>query len=131
MGDFTRPDAGGGFPSRTESAAKQTTNATETLVWSRTMSSTQSTWVLDVVLIGTKSGGTDRASFWRRATVYRAGSGALAFQGAVLNPGVDAKSDGTWGDINVTADTNDVQVKVTGKAATTINWRAYVTLAMA
>lgn|SRR5574341_1108574 len=125
-----RPDAalGGVYP--TEDSKIQTTGATETVVWARTMTSTQSTWMLDIAVIGTKSGGTDRASFWRRATVYRAGSGDLAFGGAVLNPGVDYKSDGTWGDVNVTSTGSTVQVKVTGKAATTINWRAYVTLSI-
>jgi hypothetical protein len=69
---------------------------------------------------GVKSSGTDRASYVIEGTVYRTGGGAATLQGAATAT-YTQESNAAW---NATIDTsgNNVRVRVTGVAATTIKW---------
>jgi len=69
-----------------------------------------------------KEGDTNRATYIRRALVYRTSGGAAAMQGSVQDE-LTIESDSDW-DCTIEVDDNDVQLNVTGVAATTINWTA-------
>jgi hypothetical protein len=79
--------------------------------------------VVEFTIVGNQSGGSNRASYKRRATVYRDGSATAALQGSVETIGTDVESDANW-NVAVDVDSNSVRVRVTGVAATNINWGA-------
>ena len=82
--------------------------------------------VFEIVVIGNQSAGAHRASYKRRVTVYRVAAGVATIEGSVETIGTDIESDITW-DLTVDVDgTNTMRVRVTGVAATDINWGASV-----
>lgn len=77
-------------------------------------------WDLRVTVVARDRAGVERATYWRRACVYRAGGSAVQ-QGTTQGLGTDIETTaGLDATIGVTG--NDVQVTVTGLAATTIDW---------
>lgn len=108
-----------------ETTKAQTTSATPLVVWNKTLPQKSALFVR-VAVVGVKSDGTDRACYERAFTVYRTTSTAT-IQGAVVAPVPDSESDASW-DVTCAVSTNDVQVLVTGKSSTTINWRVRVQL---
>lgn len=96
----------------------QTTDATETVIHSKTMPD-PSTWMVEVTCEARKSDGTKREAFNKSVLVYRSGAGAI-IAGNVVNsfsqPGL------TYG-VAFGVSTNDFQVKVTGATSETVDWR--------
>jgi len=100
-----------------------TTNATVTDLVSYTLAD-ESSYSWDVELTGMKSDGTDRALYHDKALVYRDG-GSATQQGATANIITAIESDANWAHtLDVTS--NNARSRVTGFAATTINWRGRV-----
>lgn len=80
---------------------------------------------VDVDVIGRKSDGTDRAGYRITGTLYRNTSGNVILEGQTSYG--SHESSAAW-DVDIAADTTEqaVDVRVTGVAATTINWDAVV-----
>lgn len=96
----------------------QTTDATETVAHTKTMPD-PATWMVDVTCEARKTDGTKREAFKKSVLIYRSG-GAAAIAGSIVNnfsqPGVTYSM--TFG-----VSSNDFQVKVTGAASETVDWR--------
>lgn len=101
--------------------AVQTIDATDTTVWSLTVSDTTAYWFEGTVVARTTSG-TDCVVGRVLAQAHREGAGAVIgdVQLQYLDP-----STSTWV-ITWDVSGNDVRLRVTGAAATTINWAATV-----
>ena len=100
----------------------QTLDATPTILFKRTIEDKSAYWIEGYIL-AQKSDATDRAAYLRRVLVFRNG-GAATIQGAV-SAVETIESDVTW-DATFDVLGNDVRLKVTGKAGTTINWNAVI-----
>lgn len=107
-----------------ENTKIQTTGASATTLWSRTLP-TSSVLHVRAEIVGIKSDGSDRARYVREFTYYRA-SGNATLADTDYAPIPDYESDATWGGPALAVATGTVSLQVTGKAATTINWRARV-----
>jgi len=105
-----------------ENATTQTTSSAVTTLWSQTLSD-ESACLVEAHVVAKKDDASDRAAYVRRALVYRDG-GAAVMQGAVSTTET-IESDAAW-DCTVDVSGNDVRVRVTGKAATTIDWDAHM-----
>jgi len=103
---------------RVDKSSVQTTDDVETTLWSKTLDDNKA-YLLEVRIAARQADGANRAAYIRRVLVYRAG-GDATIQGSVLDE-LTVESDSSW---NATIDTsgNDVRVRVTGAASTTINW---------
>jgi hypothetical protein len=99
-------------------AAVKTTDATVTTLASITLSDGRA-YHITVRVVGRKSDGTDRAFYWRAVLAYRQGGGAT-LQGSVVSLAA-IESDTNW-DCTIDASGNDIRVRVTGVASTTIYW---------
>jgi hypothetical protein len=106
-----------------ESAAVQTTDATVTTLYSKTLAD-DTVYVFDVLVTCRDTAGTERAAYSRRVRAHRESAGV-----AVLGTIEASYTDETDAGMNCTytVSTNDIRVSVTGKAGTTINWAAQVT----
>lgn len=109
-----------------------TTDATPTNLWldggsARLTIPSGKILAVSVSVAGGASGGTNAAHYMRKVMIRNAG-GTTALVGAVQTIGTDVETVAGW-DVTITADnTNDaLDIKVTGAAATTINWVAHVT----
>lgn len=102
----------------------KTTSATVTTILTLTLSSSTA-YLLTIRVVGNQSGGSNRASYVRRATAYRATAGVATLQGSVETLGTDVESNAAW-DVTVDVTGNDLRVRATGVAATNINWTAVV-----
>lgn len=107
---------------RMDKGSAQTTDATETTLWSKTLDDNKA-YLLEVRIAARQTDNTNRAAYIRRALIYRAGGGAT-IQGSVSDE-LTIESDSNW---NATIDVsgNDVRVRVTGAAGTTIDWQCDV-----
>lgn len=101
----------------------QTTDATPTTLGSVTLLD-ENTYLLSCNIIGVKSDGTDRAVYHIEAGFYRTAGGGATIIGSQTTVHT-AESDSTW-DANFVANGNDVEVQVTGAAATTIQWTGHI-----
>lgn len=99
------------FPRVTTSDATVTTIANFTL-------STNTAYRVTARVVAMQ-GATNRAMYTREALVYRAGAGAV-LEGSVSALST-VESNGVW-DCTIDVNSNDVRVRVTGVAATSINW---------
>ncbi len=99
-------------------ATVQTTDATVTTVDSLTLAEGKA-YLIQAEVVA-KQADTNRGSYIRRACVYRASGGSATLQGAVQD-GLTVESDANW-DCTIDVNGNDARVRVTGVAATTINW---------
>lgn len=109
-----------------ETATLTTSDATAATLWSKDIP-TNFVGLVRVMIVGRKSDGSDRASYQRAATVYRASSSA-ALGGSVLTIGTDYESNSAW-DATLDVSSNTLRLRVTGASATTIAWSARVELA--
>jgi hypothetical protein len=106
-----------------EAAEVQTTDATQTTIESITLTDAN-TYQVEARVVGVKSDGTDRASYFIACTVYRTGGGGATIQGqTTLHEG---ESNAAW-DATFTVSGNNLRVSVTGVAATTIEWSCTMT----
>jgi hypothetical protein len=96
----------------------QTTDATVTTVDSVTLAEGKA--YLVEVSVAAKEGDTNRAGYVRRACVYRPAAGSATLQGSVQDA-LTVESEAAW-DCTIDVSGNDARVRVTGEAATTINW---------
>lgn len=104
-------------------AAVQTTDATQTHVFTLALPDTSDTWI-EAEIAGRDTAGVERALYGKIALVYREGGGAT-LQGAVQDIHADVETSAGL-DATITVSANDVRVSVTGLAATTINWVATI-----
>lgn len=109
--------------SQIETAKLTTTDATVSTLWSKEIP-TGFVGRIRVAIVARKSDGTDRASYERVCTVYRASSTA-ALGGSVLVPTTDYESSSGW-DATIDLSTNTLRVRVTGAASTTIYWNGRI-----
>lgn len=98
-----------------------TTDATSTGVVSYSLP-VGATANIVVYISGVQSDGSNRASYVRRATVYRLGSANAALQGAVVDE-YTSESNAAW-DVTVDVTSTNARARVIGVAATTIKWNA-------
>lgn len=98
-------------------ATIQTTDATVTTIDSFTLVAGNA-YVVEVAVVA-KQGDTNRASYVRRACVYRPAAGSATLEGSVQDT-LTVESDASW-DLTIDVNGNDARVRVTG-AAVTINW---------
>lgn len=100
-------------------ASVQTTDATVTTLMSKTLAEGKA-YIIIANIIG-KQADTNRASYVRRACVYRPAAGSATLQGSVQDE-LTVESDASW-DCTIDVSGNDVRVRITGVAATTIDWK--------
>lgn len=100
-------------------SAIQTTDATVTTLDSLTLED-ENTYNISAQIVGVKSDGTDRASYNFIGTYYRTGAGNATIQGSVTTTHTE-ESNSSWSCV-LDTNSNDVRVRVTGVAATTIEW---------
>lgn len=101
-----------------------TTDATSTALATRTL--TEGKTYLVVANVVAKQGDTNRATYVRRACVYRPAAGAATLQGTVQD-GLTVESAAGW-DCAIDVSGNNVRVTVTGAAASTVNWKGHIEL---
>lgn len=107
-----------------------TTNATQTVIWEKTLDD-NSSYSLHIVIAGKRVGGAGRGRFERVASVYRESAGVATLEaGHPLIPTVDVNA-AAWGGVDVVVTGNKVQVKVTGKVSTNIRWNMAVDIVAA
>ena len=100
-----------------------TTDATSTTIIPVTLE-TNSVYGIEFSVVGRQSDGSNRAYYRRSAAVYRNGAGAV-IQGTIDDK-VTKESNTSW-NATIVVSGNDVQLRVVGDAATTINWVAKAT----
>jgi hypothetical protein len=110
-----------------ESTKLTTTDATSTLLWSKTIPKS-SVMKYRITCVGIKSDASDRAVYVREGQAYRSSSGNATVGGSDAAPVPDYESDASWGGPAITANTSTqkLEIAVVGKASTTINWRCRV-----
>ena len=99
-------------------ATTQTTDDTPTTLWSKTLDEGKA-YLVEAKIVG-KNGDSARNAYIRRALVYRPSGGSATMEGSVQDE-LTIESDVDW-DATIDVDGNDVRVRVTGKASTTIDW---------
>ena len=105
-------------------AEKQTTDGTAQTAQYITLPDT-SALAMTARAIGKKSDASERAIYTREGLFYRNG-GSATQQGATTTLGSDIESDATWTGLTMGVSGNLALIQVTGKAATTIDWRITV-----
>lgn len=82
--------------------------------------------LIEAQVVAKETDETNRALYYREGLFYRNTSGNVTQEGATSSL-VTIESDGAW-DLTLNADTTAqaVDIRVTGKASTTINWLAIV-----
>ena len=99
-------------------AKVQTSTVTTTTIDSFTLAEGKA-YLIEAAVVG-KEADTNRAAYVRRACVYRPAAGAATLEGSVQD-GLTVESEAAW-DCTIDVDTNLARVRVTGEAATTIDW---------
>ncbi len=103
----------------------QTTTATVTTIDSFTLSD-NTTYNVEAWITGDVSSGANSAGYIVMATVKRTGGGAATLVGTANQIHV-REDDAAW-DATIDVTGNDCRVRVTGVAATTINWKCRMTV---
>lgn len=116
---------------RSQAAEVSTTDATVTTLTSFAMAD-ESLVAFDVVVTAARQTNVTKGGRWKRSVVYRRTSAGAPTIVGTLESGTDQETDAGW-DVTIDVSSNDVRVRVTGAAATNINWtcelRAQETLA--
>jgi hypothetical protein len=120
-GDLTNTWAGSDAIHAT--AALKTTDANTATLGSVTLTDGRA-YHINVRAVGRKSDGSDRAFYWRAVLAFRQGGGATIQAGTVVSLAT-VESNSNW-DCTIDANGNDVRVRVTGVAGTTIYWVATI-----
>lgn len=102
----------------------QTTNATQTTVWTETLDD-ESSYIIKAYVVGKKNDSTARAVYGKVACVYRDAGGGATIQGSVGDIFSDIESVAGW-DATITVSSNAARVSVTGAASTTVDWKVQV-----
>jgi hypothetical protein len=100
----------------------QTTNATQSTLASYTTSTNDTVYAFTAEVTGIVSGG-DSASYEIKGTFKRV-SGTVTQIGPTLVT-VSNEENVAWGGCTFDISGTDIRVRVTGLAATTINWKAF------
>lgn len=113
----------GGGQSTKAGKTVQTTDATVTDIDTIAVVE-KDVWQVNTEIVATKTDGTDRAVYNLLGFFYRNVAGNVTQQGATVVIG-GIESDATW-NADLVADTvnQTIDVRVTGKAATTVRWKA-------
>jgi hypothetical protein len=111
------------WPDYGQKSEVQTTDGTETAIASVVLLD-NSVYSIEVDVVGLQSDGANRASYRIISTFYRYAGGGAAAQGTATLVHVE-ESDINW-DVALTPNGNNIDVNVTGYAATTINWICYL-----
>ena len=85
---------------------------------------TNTSWTFDILVNAFKTDGSATAGYHIRGIIYRDGTAVPVFAGTPTTT-VIAETDAAW-DCVVEATANRLDIKVTGAAATAINWTARV-----
>jgi len=101
------------------SAEVQTTDATVTTLNSLALED-ENAYHVKVKATAVQSDGSNRASYEKIVTVYRTGAGSATIQGSISIVH-ESESNVSW-DLTLDVSGNNVRVRVTGIAATTIEW---------
>jgi hypothetical protein len=104
-----------------ETAIKQTTTASTVNLWNRTLVEGDA-YLIEAYVVA-KQGDTNRASYIRRALVYRTIGGNATIQGTVDNV-FTRESDTNW-DCTMDVNGGNIRVRITG-TGNTIDWKAGV-----
>jgi hypothetical protein len=107
------------------SSTTTTTDASNTVAHSVAVAQNE-VWAVEATVVGRKTSGADRIMAVVKGLFYRNGANVTQ-QGSTSVP-FEEQSDATWGGVDLIANTSSqsVDVQVTGKAATTINWKVSV-----
>jgi hypothetical protein len=79
-------------------------------------------YMLEVTVAGRRTDAADRASYVRRASVFREATGVATLNGFVTS-GFTRESDSTW-NVSLTVSGNNVLVQVTGAVGKDVNWKS-------
>lgn len=88
-----------------------------------------SAYLIEARIVGYRNDGTPSSAGYLRTGTYRISGGVAAIVGSLLTP-YTAESDPAW-NATLTPSTTNVNVVVTGAAATPISWRAVVKITRA
>lgn len=102
----------------------QTTNATEQTISGITLNDDRVYSFIVRVMARRSDASGSRASWQFQTTAYRESAGAATLQGSVKQEYKSSNQAALDADMDVSG--NDVRVRVTGKAAETYEWKAYV-----
>lgn len=108
-----------GHVERTAAAPLTTTDATVTTLLSATLTDARVYWVR--VWVAGRKDATDHGVWARYAVAYREGGGAT-LEGAVVDHLTRETAGAAAWDVTIDTSGNDIRVRVTGAAATTIKW---------
>lgn len=103
-------------------ATLTTTDATVTTLWSHTLAD-ECTYYVKATIMGQSSDTSQRFAYERTCLAYRDGGGVATIQGQATP--VTIESTGTM-DATFDTSANDLRLRVTGIAGTTLRWRAHV-----
>lgn len=101
---------------------KQTTDATVTTLATLTLQD-NTTYLITAEVVANQSTHANRATYIRRALVYRAGGNAI-LEGSIQD-GLTVESDAVW-NCTIDANSTNARVLITGKATTIIDWMGKV-----
>jgi hypothetical protein len=101
----------------------QTTDDTPTNIFALTLQP-NSVYLFECIVAAAKSDQSDRGAFRKTIVVYRNGSGAATVQGSPFDDFSQSSDD----NLSIAWQTsgNQIQLVVTGEAATAINWASTV-----
>jgi len=104
-----------------------TTDATPLITWQHGYVPDNGVLWITANVVGAKSDGSERAAYTRKVLVYCSGGsgGTLVIQATEDTTTIE--SDATW-DCAFSAYLNRISIRVTGVAATTINWKTSITM---
>lgn len=104
--------------------AVQTTDATVTTLWSLGLLD-ERMYYITAEIIAQKSDGSSRAAYQRTVLAYRDAGGGATIQGQTSLDTIESVAG--W-DCTFDVTSNTLRLRVTGAAATTVKWRARVTV---
>ena len=109
-----------------EEATVQTTDATPTLLYSFTLNASEAA-VVTVTIIAAQDDYSSAIGGTGLATVRRAAAGGAVVAGGPHSNLIE--DSGNMPEIDFQANGNDIEILVTGVAATTYNWRGFIRVA--
>lgn len=105
-------------------AEVQTTDATETTLYSFTTSTDYNYHVSCDIIAGVDTGGN--AAAYTRLAAFKNDSGTLSQIGSTATP-LTAENAAGW-DLTIDSSGTAIRIRCTGAAATTINWLGYISI---
>jgi hypothetical protein len=102
----------------------QSTTVDQSVMWSYTLADNTAYW-FEASVVGRDVAGVERAMYGKKVLVYRQSAGSATIQGTVVNLHSDVETSAGL-DATFTVSSDDVNLAITGLAATTINWIATI-----